>query len=124
RGISLSSEDAPISGVLFSMGAKPIENVYPGRYYMHAFPGGQGLYLDSVKYGEMDVTGRAVEIWDGATPIHVFYKRGAPIVRGLIDSGAGAQVVFIPREEPIDLNRIQSTTAGTRGNFEQSSLAP
>ncbi|HXB66896.1 MAG TPA: carboxypeptidase-like regulatory domain-containing protein [Candidatus Acidoferrales bacterium] len=124
RGIFLSSEDAPISGVLFAMGTKPIEKVYPGRYYVHAFPGGWGLYLDSVKYGDMDVSEHQFEIWDGATPIRVSYRRGAPTVRGLVDSGASAQVVFIPQEEPIRPNRIQSTTAGTRGNFEQSSLPP
>jgi hypothetical protein len=72
----------------------------------------------------MDVTGRPVEIWDGATPIRASYRRGAPTVRGLVESGAGVQVVFIPQEEPIRPNRIQSTTAGTRGNFEQSSLPP
>ena len=125
RGVSLFSPDAPASGVLFAMGGKPIEKVYPGGYYVQALPGGQGLYLDSVKYGDVDVGERRVEIWDGATPIRVSYRRGAPTVRGLVESGAaGARVLFIPQEEPIRPSRIQSATAGTRGNFEQSSLPP
>lgn len=122
--ITLVSADAPDVRMLIGMGKKPIEKVYPGRYSVHAFPGGQGLYLDSVKYGEMDVTGRSVEIWDGITPIRVFYKRGAPKVRGNVEGGPHAQVLFIPQEETIRSGGMRTIVADASGKFEQSALRP
>ncbi|MDR3701200.1 MAG: hypothetical protein P4L56_16250 [Candidatus Sulfopaludibacter sp.] len=125
--VMLGSDDAPISGALMTIGNRKIEKVYPGRYYVRAIlggQGGQGLYVDSVKYGDLDVSDCPVDIWDGETPIRVSLSRGAPTVRGLVESGARAQVVFIPHEEPIRANRIQSMIADNRGNFEQSSLRP
>jgi hypothetical protein len=122
--IMLFSADAPGAGILTGTAKKPIENVHPGRYSVQAFPSLQGLYLDSVKYGEMDVTGRSVEIWDGTTPIRVFYKRGAPRVRGTVEGGPYAQVLFIPQGETIRSGGTLTTSADSGGKFQQSALRP
>jgi hypothetical protein len=122
--IMLFSADAPGAGILTGTAKKPIEKVYPGRYSVQAFPSLQGLYLDSVKYGEMDVTGRSVEIWDGTTPIRVFYKRGAPKVRGIVESGPYAQVLFIPQGETTRPGGMLMTSADSGGKFQQSALRP
>ena len=122
--IMLFSADAPGAAMLVGMGKKPIEKVYPGRYSVRAFPSGEGLYLDSVKYGEIEVTGRSVEIWDGTTPIRLFYKRGAPTVRGLVEGGPYAQVLFIPQGETIRSGGMQMTSADSGGKFQESALRP
>ena len=109
------------AGMLVGTGKKPIEKVYPGSYSVRAFPSGQGLYLGSVKYGEMDVTGRSFEILDGTTPIRVFYKRGAPIVRGLVEDGPVCTGAFHPAGGPVE--RLV-TSADSSGKYQQSGLRP
>ena len=72
----------------------------------------------------MDVTGRSVEIWDGTTPIRVFYKRGAPKVLGIVEGGPYAQVLFIPQGETIRSDGRLMTSADSGGKFQQSALPP
>jgi hypothetical protein len=122
--IMLASEDAPVSGGLMSIGNRKIEKVYPGRYTVRAMSGGRGTYVDSVKYGDLDVTNRSFDIWDGDTPIRVSLSRGVATLRGLVESGPRAQVAFIPYEESIRANSSLSIIADSRGNYEQASLRP
>ena len=122
--ITLFSAEAPSAGMVIGTGGKAIEKVYPGRDSVPAFPSAQGLYLDSVKYGAMDVTGRPVEIWDGTLPIRLFYKQGAPKVRGTVEGGAYAQVLFIPQGETIGSGGTLRTSADSGGKFQQSALRP
>jgi hypothetical protein len=64
--------------------------------------------VDSLKYGDLDVTNRSFDIWDGGTPIRVSLSRGVATVAGLVESGPRAQVVFIPYEESIRATGSQS----------------
>ena len=124
--IVLASDDAPVPGPLMMIGnRKTGKKFYPGRYDVRVFFGRQGFYLDSGENTETWMLRTArVDIWDGETPIRVFLSRGAPTVRGVVDGGPRAQVVFIAQEGSTRANRIQSIIADTRGNFEQSSLRP
>jgi hypothetical protein len=124
RAITLLSVDGPGFGMRLGTGNGPIEKVYPGRYSVLAFQGPRGLYMDSVKYGSVDVTGRTFEILDGSTPIRVFYKRGAPTVSGLVEGGAHAQVIFVPQDETIRSGTMVTTSADSGGRFQRLGLRP
>jgi hypothetical protein len=93
-----------------------IPNLYPGRYRIQALNGGPGVYVESTKLGEVDVYGRFFDLWDGSVPLRITYKFGAPVVRGVVESGEGARIVVFTADESSE--SYQSFTAGRGGSFQ------
>jgi hypothetical protein len=73
-----------------------IQKVYPGRYTIRTMATVPGSYVESVKLGDMDVTNQPFDLWSGAQPIRVTYRKGAATVRGTVDGSIGAVVVMEP----------------------------
>jgi hypothetical protein len=100
-----------------------LEDVYPGRYLIHASGGTPGVYLESIKLGAAEVYGSPVDLWDGSGPIRVKYRKGAPLVRGSVEAGEGATVAFLDADETTT-EAVQMTAVSRGGTFQHSSLRP
>jgi hypothetical protein len=109
----LTREDGPL---LVHPAGDSIPNLYPGRYRIQALNGGPGMYVESAKLGEVDIYDRAFDLWDGSVPLRVTYKFGAPVVRGVVESGEGARIVVFTADESSE--NYQSFTAGRGGSFQ------
>jgi hypothetical protein len=98
--------------------------VYPGRYTICPLGFVPGYYLDSVRLGDMDVMGKAVDLAGGSVPIRVSYKPNAGRLRGAVEEGSGATVVAIPRDEAFIDGQFIRTGTCERGRYEIGSLRP
>jgi hypothetical protein len=99
--------------------------VQPGRYVI--FPVGfvAGYFVESVKLGDRDVMGKAVDLTDGAIPFRVVYRGNAGRVRGNVEKGEGSTVALIPQDESmLDGQFIRIAKCDTNGRFEVGSLKP
>jgi hypothetical protein len=83
-----------------------------------------GEYIESIKVGEIEAYGRPIDIWDGSLPIRITYKRGAPVVRGTVETGPGAKVVILDADESLVSEPYRAVEAGRGGAFEFPSLRP
>jgi hypothetical protein len=68
-----------------------IEGVSPGKYRLQTYFGmmgttpGEGVYLESIQYGDRDVTGTAFEITPGgAAPLRVVFDSNPGVVEGTV----------------------------------------
>ena len=84
--------------------ARPDENgdfllqpVYPGPYEIGPL-GPPGYYLDSIRFGDAELTTPEVELAPGAVPITVIFKTNGGTVRGTVENCASGWVVLVPRE--------------------------
>jgi hypothetical protein len=119
--VFLSRTDQP--GII-RPSAEALQNVYPGRYQIQPLSSGPGLYVESIKLGEVEVYGRPIDLWDGSLPIRITYKRGAPVVRGTVEEGGGATVAIFNADETLVTETVHSTAAGSGGRFEFGGLRP
>jgi hypothetical protein len=101
-----------------------LQKVYPGRYQIRTLNATPGEYVESIKLGNVEVYGRAFEIWDGSLPIRITYKRGAPVVRGTVGSEESATVAIFNVDETIVSEVSRTVAVGRGGRFELSNLRP
>jgi hypothetical protein len=95
-----------------------ILNVYPGRYNVQTMLTPPGSYLESIKYGEMDVTNQPFDLWSGAQPIRVSFRRGAAMIRGTLENSVGDVVV-------LEAGQSQPTVhVVSKGSFNIGGLRP
>ena len=110
----------------FSM-ARPsssqVANVYPGRYTIRTLGGPPGAYVESIRLGDAEVYGRAVDIFDGSMPIRIAYRRGGPVLRGTVEKGEGATVQIVDADESA-AEDSRAVTAGRDGSFQVDNLRP
>jgi len=91
--VILSSVDAMAATPMTLLGADAIQNVYPGRYRVQTMVTTPGSYVESIKLGEIDVTNQTFDLWSGAQPIRITYRRGAATIRGTLENSIGAVVI-------------------------------
>jgi hypothetical protein len=119
--VYLSRADAPslirpVDGVF--------PNVYPGRYVIYAMMAEPGVYVDSIKFGETNVHGQAVEIWDASLPIRIMYKHGAAMIRGTVETGEGATVAVVNSDDDFAAEAFRTFPVARDGRFEVGNLRP
>jgi hypothetical protein len=84
-----------------------------------------GFYVESVKLGDRDVLGEAVDLVEGGPPLRVIYRSAAPRVRVHVEKGAGACVAIVPQNEAlVNEQFIREATADKDGRSEIGSLRP
>ncbi len=99
--------------------------VYAGRYTVFPLGFVPDYYLASVMLGDREVTGRPVDLAEGAPPLRVVYRPNAGRARGKVEKGAGATVVIAPQDEAfLDTQFTRTAKCGPEGNYEVSSLRP
>jgi hypothetical protein len=95
-----------------------IQQVYPGRYKVETMLTPPGSYIESIKLGEMDITNQPFDLWSGAQPIRITYRRGAATIRGTIENVIGSVVI-------VDAGDNRPTTHSvSKGSFTIGGLRP
>ena len=99
-------------------------NVAAGRYRIVPMPGfPPGYYASAVIVEGQDVLGKPVDLSAATPPVRLVFKPNAGTVRGTVEKGEGATVLFWPQSAaPIDL--IRAVQAGRGGSFEIGTVAP
>jgi hypothetical protein len=72
------------------------DNVYPGLYRIFPMDPPPGYYLDSIRFGETELSTPEVEISSGSVPITVVYKTSGGVVRGTAENCASGGVILVP----------------------------
>lgn len=100
------------------------ENVAAGRYRIVPMPGfPPGYYPAAVIVEGQDVLGKPVDLSAATPPVRLVFKPNAGTVRGTVEKGEGATVLFWPQSAgSIDL--IRAVQAGRGGSFEIGTVAP
>jgi carboxypeptidase family protein/uncharacterized protein DUF1416 len=80
-------------------GSLAISDIAPGRYRIKVLSVPSGTYLESIFFGEQDVLGREVDLYEGSPPLRLVCKMNPVTAHGTVESGPNAQVVFLPQEE-------------------------
>ncbi len=72
-------------------GTFAVEGVTPGKYRLQTYFGmmgsspGEGIYLESMQYGDRDITGLAFEVPPGGSaPLRIVFNSGAGVVEGSV----------------------------------------
>lgn len=100
------------------------ENITAGRYRIVPMPLlVPGYYLAGALLAGQDVLGQEVEL-NPATPVlRLQYRPNASTVRGIVDKGEGATVLFWPPSAGAP-DLVRAVQAGAGGAFEFSNVAP
>jgi hypothetical protein len=102
-----------------------LKNIYPGRYQIVPVGMRPGTYVESVKLGEREVFGQAVELVEGSQPIRVTYQTGAPAAHVHVDRGASSKVVFVPTDEALRNEQfLRDAAADKEGRCDVVNLRP
>lgn len=109
-------------------GSFVLENVLPGKYRLNAYGGGDGIYLDSVIYGNQDVTGKDFEIMEAA-PVKVMLAVGGGSVTGTVTQDGkptpGISVLLLSTNSAKrDMPFTKTATTDQNGNYSMKSVAP
>jgi hypothetical protein len=121
---------------MFSPGGQPmvkedgtfvLENVSPGKYRVStAAPAGS--YIESIHYGETDVTGAEFEVSGSPAPIRVTVRAGGGSVSGVVteDGKPASGMVFLIPSDPAKRIQmlIRTATPDQNGAFTISNLRP
>ena len=103
-----------------------LKKVYPGRY--RVLPAGYvpGYYVESIWYGDRDVSTETIEISNPPLPLRIVYKPKAGRATGTIPRAAGHWAVLIPQDEALrDAHQfIRTAKCGPDGRFTIDSLRP
>ena len=107
-------------------GSFTLKKVYPGRY--RVLPAGYvpGYYVESIWYGDRDVTAETIEIANPPLPLRIVYKPKAGRATGTVPRAAGHSVVLVPQDEALrDAHQfIRTAKCGPDGRFSIDSLRP
>lgn len=107
-------------------GSFVLNYVYPGRYRVQPTGYVPGYYVESIRYGEQEVTTRAIDIGNPPLPLTIVYKSGAGRADGSVKRGQDAWVVLVPSDESLrDADQdVRSVKCGPAGRFAIDSLRP
>ena len=106
-------------------GAFRIGDVYPDRYEVSLWSIKSSYYAASILLGEREILGQPVEIAASPPPLRFILKPAASRVHGVVEEGAGATVVLLPKDEARLNNRfIRSTKCDGEGRYEFSGVRP
>lgn len=98
--------------------------VSPGVYRVLPRPAA-GSFVASVKFGDAEVLGQPVGIWDSSAVIHVRYEKGSATVRGIVEQGGGAAVALYAQDAALfRLDGMHTAIAAADGRFEIAALRP
>lgn len=138
----LSSDNMPADGVMVSLRPRSgfgvaatvkeataparIPAVYPGTYRIGVGGSVPGHYVASIFIGGEDVTGRDVSILGSSQPVSIVFRPGAAQVSGIVEKGAGVQVVLVEADEQreIPMQSMRKTICDEKGNFALDGLRP
>lgn len=110
-------------------GTFTISNVVPGKYRINVSMPQDAGYLESVKFGEQDVTGQEFTVSAGGAPIRVTLGSNGGSVTGMIaadgNPAPGATIVLLPvrkelREQPF----LRTTSTDQNASFSIKNIAP
>jgi len=94
-----------------------LTGVYPGSYKILPANAPPGYYLDSMRFGEAEVTTAEVEISSGGVPITLIYKTNGGAVRGTVENCASGAVAAIPQDPSMRRpGFFRSTSCGSSGD--------
>lgn len=109
-------------------GSFVLENVMPGKYRISAFGGGEGVYLDSVVYGNQEVTGKDVEIADAAPVKVIFAVGGGSVTGSVMQNGTpapGVSVLLLSTDTTKrDMPFTRTGMTDQNGNYSMKNLTP
>ncbi|HUI82445.1 MAG TPA: carboxypeptidase-like regulatory domain-containing protein [Bryobacteraceae bacterium] len=113
--LSLEGLDNTLPGPI--LGSFSRIQILPGHYRITAGPPVNGYAAASLLLNGRDVLGQVVDLQPSSGPLKVVYKRSTTSLRGSVDNGPGATILFWPQTTngPLVMNAI---TAGVNGNFE------
>ncbi len=74
------------------------QNVYPGTYRVMPILGPPGYYVDSVRFGDAEMSTPEVEISSGAAGFTIVYKTNGGAVRGTAEKCAAGGVLLLPQD--------------------------
>jgi hypothetical protein len=120
---TLMLEPVEAYGAAVAMG-DVVRGLSPGVYRIYPRPV-TGSYVASVKFGDTEVIGQPVGIWDSSAAIHVRYEMGSATVRGTVEQGGGASVA-VYAQDPLLLRMdgMHTAIAAADGRFEIAALRP
>ena len=85
-------------------------------------------YLSSIKLGEQDVLGEAVDFRPGSPPIRVIYGSNGGVLKGRVEDCSGATVVAMPQEpalrSSVYFRLIRSAACADNGTYQIANLRP
>ena len=121
-----ASPDVQTAAFHLQDGSFTLKQVYPGRY--RVLPAGfvPGYYVESIWYGDRDITTETIEISNPPLPLRIVYKPKAGRATGTVPRAAGHSVVLIPQDEALrDAHQfIRTAKCGPDGRFTIDSLRP
>lgn len=105
-----------------------MENISPGSYRVMVAMPSSTAYLESVRFGEQDVTGREIEITSSA-PLQVRIDANGGTVTGTITTDGnpalGSTIVLVPvKKELRDSPFLKTIATDQNGSFTISNIAP
>lgn len=102
-----------------------LPNVHGGRYRIVPLGYVPGAYVESVRLGEEEVLDRVVQLDAGSPAIRVTYRGDAPVVRGVVEKGAGMLVVLMPEAPALRTGQyVRTAECDEAGSFAVHSLRP
>jgi hypothetical protein len=121
-----ASADVQVAAFHEQDGSFVLKNVYRGRYRVLPVGLVPGHYVESVWYGEQEVTTRAIDVMNPPLPLKVVYRSGAGRAAGTVERGEGAWVVLVPQEEALrDSDQfIRTARCAAYGKFAIDNLRP
>ena len=125
-GIPLQEAPPIVSGLPDENRNLIFDGVYPGPYRVMILESPRGpYYLDSVRFGDRDVTASEFTIAPGDQALMVTYKYGGGSVSGTVDGCGSGRVILVPvdpwlRREGL----VRDTNCGGGGRFQIDSVRP
>jgi hypothetical protein len=116
---------SPVGGVPQFVQAKAdgIPNVYPGRYTIRVMNSLPGSYVESIKLGDMEVSGQPFDLWDGSQPVRITMRQGAASIRGNVENAWAGAVVVVDAGENVTTKQ-SNTHAFSNSRFDIGALRP
>jgi hypothetical protein len=117
-------------------GTFKIENVLPGKYYLQA-NAPRGTYLKSVRLGNQEMAGKAIDLSSGSGQMTLVYSYGVAELDGTVQfpqssseaiastsATPDVSVVLIPEQMHEDGSGIEMSNSGAGGSFSVKNVPP
>jgi hypothetical protein len=103
--------------------AGAIPNVYPGRYTIQVMNVSPKSYVESIKLGEMEVSDRPFDLWDGSQPIRITMRQGAASIHGNVENAWSGTVVVVDAGETVSAKHSNAYSF-SNSRFDVGALRP